>query len=95
MKIWDNPDIVTYSPIVTTCLLESANIGQMIRMWTYHTAAGQSLISWAAVQVALWLWQNFYRVITPDQWVARLTIKIGILLNFGVILSVIYWRYLV
>jgi hypothetical protein len=95
MKIWDNPDIVTYSPIVTTCLLESANIGQMIRMWTYHTAAGQSLISWAAVQIALWLWQNFYRVITPDQWIARLTIKIGILLNFGVILSVIYWRYLV
>ncbi len=93
MKVWNNPRIVSYSPIATTCLLESANVGQMIRMWRFHTAAGQSLTSWVCVQLALWLWANWYRLITPDQWIARLTIKIGIALNFGVILSVIWWRY--
>jgi hypothetical protein len=93
MRPWNNPAIVSFSPIVTTCLLETANVGQMMRMWTFHTAAGQSLTAWACVQVALWLWANFYRVITPEQWVARFTIKIGIALNFGVILSVVWFRY--
>jgi len=95
MKPWNDPAIVTYSPIVTTCLLETANVGQMIRMWTHHTAAGQSLVSWACVQVALWLWANFYRVVTPDQKWARFTIKIGIALNFGVMASVAWFRYVV
>jgi hypothetical protein len=91
--IWNDPAIVCWSPIVTTCLLEGANVGQMVRIWTQHTAAGQSLMSWCAVQLALWLWANWYRIVTPEQWVARFTIKVGIALNFGVILSVLYWRW--
>ena len=94
MRPWNNPAIIGYSPIVTTCLLETANVGQIVRMWTHRTAAGQSLLAWGCVQLALWLWANWYRVIVPEQWVARRTIKIGIALNFGVILSVLYWRYL-
>lgn len=94
MKFWNNPKIVTCSPIVTTCLIESANVGQMVHMWTYHTAAGQSLWSWILVNIALWIWGNFYRVIMPEESIARLSIRAGIVLNMGVILSVIYWRYI-
>jgi hypothetical protein len=90
VKIWRDPRWVSYTPIATTCLLETANLGQIVRMWTYHTAAGQSLTSWCCVNVALWLWANLYRVITPDQKIARYTIKVGITLNTLVILRV--WK---
>jgi hypothetical protein len=58
VKFWRAPHWVSYTPIATTCLLETANLGQIVRMWTYHTAAGQSLTSWCCVNVALWLWAN-------------------------------------
>ena len=95
MRFWNDPKLVAYTPLITTGLLEIANIGQMLRMWTYHTAAGQNIISWCCVNLALWLWQNWYRVITPDQWVARFAIKVGISLNTGVVLTAIYFRYVV
>jgi hypothetical protein len=53
VKFWRAPHWVSYTPIATTCLLETANLGQIVRMWTYHTAAGQSLTSWCCVNVAL------------------------------------------
>ena len=94
-RFWNDPAIVAYSPIATTCLLEGANISQMVRMWTQRTAAGQSLLAWVCVGSALLLWANWYRIVTPEQRIARFTIKIGIALNFGVILSVAYFRYAV
>jgi hypothetical protein len=92
---WNDPFYVSYTPIATTCLLETANLGQIVRMWTFHTAAGQSLTSWCCVNLALWLWANWYRVITPQQKIARFTIKVGITLNTCVILTAIYFRYAV
>jgi hypothetical protein len=92
---WNDPFYVSYTPIATTCLLETANLGQIVRMWTYRTAAGQSLTSWCCVNLALWLWANWYRVITPEQKIARFTIKVGITLNTCVILTAIYFRYAV
>lgn len=92
--IWNDPKWVGRTPILTTLLLESANVGQIARMWTHRTAAGQSISSWVCVNLALWLWANFYRVITPEQLWARRTIKVGIALNSAVILSAIWFRYL-
>ena len=62
MKFWNDPEWVAKTPLVTVGLFESANVGQIVRMLTHHTAAGQSLVSWVSVNAALWAWANFYRV---------------------------------
>jgi uncharacterized membrane protein YbaN (DUF454 family) len=93
VKLWNDPIWVGRTPIVTSILIDGGAIGQIVRMWSEKTAEGQSLISWAAVLMALVLWANFYRVITPDQKWARITILISIFLNIGVVGSVILWRY--
>jgi uncharacterized protein with PQ loop repeat len=85
---------VEYTPIITVFLLEYANIGQLWRMWTQHSALGQNVWSWVSVNVALWLWLNYYRVMVPNglrSWAARATI-VGIVLNAAVIGSVGYWQ---
>lgn len=81
------------APIVATVLLEYANAGQLFRMWTEYTAAGQSLWSWLAVNAALWCYQLFYRVHNPGhKWVIRCN-AFGIALNSCVCLTVAYFRY--
>ncbi len=85
---------VARTPIATTLLLEYANVGQLWRMWHVHSALGQNVWSWAAVNAALWLWLNFYRVIVPGgmhSFAARATM-VGIVLNGAVIASVVYFR---
>jgi len=86
---------VEYTPIVTTLLLEYANGGQLWRMWHEHSALGQNVWSWLAVNIALWLWLNYYCVVVPGglrSWAARATM-VGILLNGAVIVSVVYWQW--
>lgn len=95
MWAFSNPKWVSKTPIVTTLMLEIANAGQIWRMWSERTAAGQSLIAWVSVNLALMLWFNFYRVLTPNEkWALRGTAA-GIIMNWGVILSVVYFRYVV
>jgi hypothetical protein len=85
---------INYTPIASTILLEGANIQQMMRMWTEQTAEGQSLMAWSCVQIALWLWYNFYKQATPDKkWAIRCQ-GLGIGLNGLVILTVLYFRWL-
>lgn len=87
-------ELVERTPIVTTMLLEAANVQQLQRMWTERTAAGQSLTAWLSVSAALLLWLNFYRVVTPQaKWAIRGT-AVGVAMNALVILTVIYFRYL-
>lgn len=93
--IWSDPRWVTKTPIVTTLLLEGANVGQLWRIWTEGTAEGQSLVGWCLVWVALVLWWNFYRVVTPDQRTALWATAFGVLMNSLVIASVVYWRFFV
>ena len=93
----DKERIISKIPIATTALLESANIGQMWRMWTEWTAAGQSLTSWVLVNLALVLWLIFYRETMEEgsecrKWAVRSTAA-GICINGFVILSVILLRY--
>jgi uncharacterized protein with PQ loop repeat len=95
MKIWNDKEWIDKSPIIATIFIEGANIGQMIRIWTEHSAKGQSLSSWIAVVIALVIWFNFYRVITPHSKYAKWTAVVGIILNIGVIISIIWFRYIV
>lgn len=93
-SFWSDPYYVSKSPLFSTAVFEYANVSQIIRMWTEHTAAGQSLLAWIAVCAGLCLYWNFYRVITPDEKVVRWMSCVGLIANIGVILSVIYWRFL-
>lgn len=50
MRKWlSDPKVVAKTPLVTTLLLENANVQQLWRMWHEHTAAGQSLWGWLLV----------------------------------------------
>ena len=92
LRFWDDPVWVGRTPIVASLLIDGGAVGQIVRMWRERSAEGQSLLSWCAVVVALLLWANFYRVITPDQRWARLAIGVSIVLNGAVALSVLWWR---
>jgi len=92
MKLLRDPKWVGRTPIASVLLLEAANLQQLHRMWTEWTAAGQSLFGWLCVQIALWLWLNFYLVLTPgEKWAIRGT-QLGIVLNGAVILTVVFFR---
>ena len=94
MSILSDRKWVLRTPIISVLLLEAANAQQLYRMWSEWTAAGQSLWGWACVHAALWLWLNFYLVITPEaKWAIRGTI-LGIVLNGSVILTVLFFRML-
>jgi hypothetical protein len=82
---------VSYTPILTTLLLEYANAGQLWRMWHVHSALGQNVWSWLSVNVALWLWLNWYRVFTPQSWAIPATC-VGICINGLLIATVFYFR---
>jgi len=94
-KIRTNRSLVDKTPIITTFLLELANINQMIRMWSEWTAEGQSLWGWITVNIALILWLNFYLVFNRDNKFAIWGTAVGIFMNSCVIMSVIYFRYLI
>lgn len=87
------PRIVDKTPLVSVALLEAANVQQLFRMWSEHTAAGQSLWAWMTVNVALWLWVNFYVVFNRDNKFAIYGTALGIVMNTLVILTIIWFRY--
>jgi uncharacterized protein with PQ loop repeat len=93
-KVLRNHKWVGRTPILTTLLLEAANISQVTRMWTERTAEGQSITAWIMVNLALLLWLNFYLTFTPEQKWAIWGTTAGIFLNSLVILSVVYFRYI-
>jgi uncharacterized protein with PQ loop repeat len=88
-----NPKIVDKTPLVAVTLLEFGNAQQLFQMWTTQTADGQSLTGWITVNVALWLWTNFYLVFNKANKFAIWGTAFGILMNFSVILTVIWFRY--
>jgi hypothetical protein len=94
MKLWNDPAWVARTPLLTVLLLEYANIGQLWRMWHEHSALGQNVWSWVSINVALWLWLNYYRVIVPGglRSVAARATMVGIVLNAAVIVTVAHFR---
>lgn len=92
---FNNPALVGKTPLLTTFLLEFANAGQLWRMWAEHSAAGQNVWSWAMVNVALLLFLNFYRVNNKNGCMnfAIIGTLIGVVMNLGVIFTILYFRY--
>src|SRR3954466_15921571 len=86
---------VKHIPFVTTGLLEGANCSQLHRMWTERTSAGQSIVGWGLVWLALVLWLIYYCVMLPNEKAPRWCTALGIVINSTVIFTVIYFRYLV
>lgn len=94
MKIFTDKDLVNkITPVFAVFMLEAANIGQILRMWTERTADGQSLASWIAVWLALLAWLNLYRV-NELRWAFWATV-VGVGLNTCVWLTVIWFRWVV
>jgi hypothetical protein len=91
--IWNDKKWVTKTPVVTVILLEGGNIQQLIRMWTERSSEGQSFWGWLQVNAALWLWWNFYRVMTPESRSAYWSPRTSIGINALVMASVLYFRY--
>lgn len=98
MRLFEDKRLVAKTPILTTLFLESANLGQIFRMWAHQTADGQSLVGWILVNAALLLWLNFYYEELEEgegrKWAIWATTA-GILLNACVIISVIVFRYII
>ena len=95
MRPWSDPRIISKTPLATIVLLEHANIQQLIRMWSEGTAEGQSLWGWISVGFALALFINFYRVCCPKEKFAFWATVLGLGMNLLVILTVVWFRYLV
>lgn len=93
VKILNYSKFVDMCPLFATLLIEGANIGQLHRMWSYHTAAGQSLIAWCCVFIALFLWCLFYKKHNIHQKLAIWSTYIGMGMNASVIATIIRWRY--
>lgn len=85
--------LATITPLITTAMFETANTLQMVQMWRKHSALGQSLASWVMVNIALWLWLNFYYVKTPNERNAIIATKIGIVINAAVVATVAYFTF--
>lgn len=86
-----------WAPVVSILFIDVANIGHIWRMFSEQSAAGQSLVSWACVWIALVSWFNFYLRVTPGEEgkVARYSTILGIGVVTLVISSILYFRYLV
>jgi hypothetical protein len=96
MTHWfQRPKFVEKTPLLVGIFAEYANGGQLWRMWREHSALGQNVWSWIAVQATLWLWLNYDYIIVPGgprSWAFRVT-AFGLILNTAVIVTVIYFRW--
>ena len=90
----NNARLVALTPIASLVLIEGGAVGQIARMLRERSAVGQSLWSWLAVSAALVLWFNYYRVITPQHLLPRITMAIGITLNLCIAATIVYFRYI-
>jgi uncharacterized membrane protein YbaN (DUF454 family) len=95
VKLLRNDKFASVTPVITALLLEGANVGQLFQMWSERSALGQSVWSWVMVNLALWLWLNFYHVKCPQEKFAIWATRAGIFLNSMVVASVVYFRYCV
>lgn len=66
--------------------------GQLYRMWSQQTAAGQSLAGWIGLWAALWAYWHFYRVCAPQERVAIWTVGAELVVNAAVIATVFWFQ---
>lgn len=95
MSWFSNPKVVSKFPIASGLFFQASSIGHIYRIWTEHTAAGHNLWSWVCGCLGLVLFIRFYRVCCPSERFALLSTIGSIVINLLVILSIIWWRYIV
>lgn len=85
-----------WAPVVSIIFIDAANLGHVWRMFAEGTAAGQSLLAWSSVLVALASWLNFYTRVTPGKEgrVARLTTVFGMVVVAVIISTIVWLRYI-
>lgn len=89
-----DPAFCKRSLYAATILFEGGNIGQVYRIWSQGSSLGHNLFSWVGVLLGLCLWYNYYRVIYPEDKLAKGCNVIGIVATSAIIASIIYFRYI-
>lgn len=79
-------------PIVAGMLASVSYFSHIVRMWAYHTAAGQSLIGWIAISIDLGLWFAYYKICLPAETFAKWTTATLMVLAIIASASVLWWR---
>lgn len=90
--MWNNKKWVARTPLLSTLLVESANLIQLARVWREGTGQGQSILAWVCIGLALVVRFNYYRVILPNQRLARLCVLVGMVINVALIFSLFIIR---
>ena len=90
--MWNNKKWVARTPLLSTFLVESANLIQLARVWQEGTGRGQSITAWMCIGLALLVRFNYYRVIMPNQRLARICVLVGMVINVALIVSLFLIR---
>lgn len=90
--MWNNKKLVNRTPLLSTFLVESANLMQLARIWQEGTGKGQSITAWVCIGLALVVRFNYYRVIMPNQSLARMCVLAGMAINVALIVSLFIIR---
>lgn len=93
MRWWNNPEVVSKTPLVAILLFCWFSVWQIWQMWSERTAAGQNLWGWISLWLALVGFLNFYRVCCPKEKLAYWGTVIEILIETVATLTVLYFRY--
>lgn len=93
-KLTDPLFVGKWFPIGGAAFFLWGYLGQIWHMWSQHTAAGQSLVGWLELWLALWAYWHFYRTCCPKETIAIWSVFAEIVVNWFVILSVIRFQYL-
>jgi hypothetical protein len=89
----DTKIIASKAPLVATGIFVFADFSQIVRMINEQTSAGQSLVGWIGILVALVMYATFFRVITPKEKLAFYCTVVNIAVIITLALTVAYFRY--
>jgi hypothetical protein len=86
-------NLASKAPLVATGIFVFADFSQIVRMVNERTSAGQSLIGWIGILIALLMYATFFRIITPKEKLAFYCTVINITIIIALTLTVAYFRY--
>lgn len=84
---------MTFWPFMSVAMMETATIGQMIRMFREQSAKGQEPLSWLIVTIGIFGWAAWYHIMTPDHKFPKYAALFGGVANSIGMGVVIYFRY--
>lgn len=92
-SIWVKENFVKYYPVVATVIFEIATIGQILRMFSEQSAAGQEPLSWLLVTVGLSGWMFWYKITIPDHKLVFYSVAVGTAVNSIAFITCVYFKY--